>query len=102
MTTTEVHWLPKAERDLNGMTSCYFRISPALADTLQHEVEQIVVQLRQFPLSYASVATNLRRACLNRFPFAIFYRSSSNRVTIAAVLPQRSDPHFIRRSLQKR
>ena len=99
---TEARWLPKAERDLSDIAAYYRRISPSLVDAFDREVERILTQLREFPLTATAVTPSLRRFCLSQFPFALYYRPSSELLTVAAVLPQRADPRWISKTLSSR
>jgi plasmid stabilization system protein ParE len=99
---TEIRWLPKAERDLSDIAAYYRHISPSLVTSFDREVERILTQLREFPLTATAVTPTLRRYCLSQFPFAVYYRSSSESLTVAAVLPQRADPRWINRTLSSR
>lgn len=100
--TTNVHWLPQAEYDLVAVTDYYRRISPQLVESLNQEIHRILEQLIAFPASATSVTADLRRICLTRFPFALYYRYTDQRLIIAAMLPQRVDPQDTHRALLHR
>lgn len=100
--TTEVHWLPQAEYDLRAVADYYDQISPHVVGSLHREIHRLLEHITAFPDSATAVTANLRRICLTRFPFALYYRPVGERIIIAALLPQRASPQAVHRSLVNR
>lgn len=99
---TETHWLRQAEHDLAAVTDYYQQISPGLVTSLRDDIKRTLQQLQSFPQSAPLVNRKLRRICLTRFPFALYFRFADEKIVVAALLPQRIDPKRVTSTLARR
>lgn len=82
-----------AEADLEEAIAYYEAIDPDLAFRFQAEVALAVQRIDDHPEAHPVVHTDLRRARLNRFPHALYYRlvGDDTAVIVACIHPSR-DP----------
>ncbi len=83
---------PLAEADLETAARWYDGERPGLADRFLKDVDRSFVRLRERPLQFPVVAGDVRRALLNTFPYAIYFRVSDEVVIVLAVLHLRRNP----------
>jgi plasmid stabilization system protein ParE len=67
-------------------------ISPSLSDRLANAVEQTVHTIAEFPLRFAIVYNNRRRAGVRRFPYGIIYLVEEARIVVIACFHGKRNP----------
>ena len=63
-----------------------------LGDDFLDCVDETLNRICQMPESYAVVYRDVRRAVVQRFPYAVYYRVISSRVIVTAIFHGRRDP----------
>ena len=59
---------------------------------LEEEVDQVFERIGEQPEMYQVVATKMRRAQLERFPFSVFYRILPEWIEVIGVVHQSRNP----------
>src|SRR5215208_3635074 len=80
---------PDAKADIRSVRRWYRRIDPNLAFQFSLEGRSAVRRIAQFPYRFSLVNGTVRRATMNRFPYAMYYRLDSDKASVFAVLHQR-------------
>ena len=83
---------PLAEADLEKAARWYGEERPGLADRFFDDVHRTFMRIREWPLQFPAVASGVRRALLQTFPYAVYFRASDEVVVVLAVLHLRRDP----------
>ncbi len=68
-----VRFLPVAQAELDDAIRLYDAISPELGEAFFIEAERVFRQIEQYPLAWHSMAPNIRRCRLTRFPYGVIY-----------------------------
>ena len=55
-------------------------------------VRQVLVDLRAWPEAHPVVSGDIREALVSRYPYAIYYRSEPNQITVLAIFHTARDP----------
>lgn len=63
-----------------------------LGDDFLDCVDETLNLICQMPKSYAVIYRDVRRAVVQRFPYAVYYRVISSRVIVTAIFHGRRDP----------
>ena len=84
---------PEAEADVESSVAWYEEREAGLGLDFFDEVHEMQARLRDFPLQFPAVGRDVRRALLDRFPFALyaFLRKDDDVLILFAVLHQRRD-----------
>ena len=91
--TSRVLLSAAAQRDIAAVKEWYAeQPTPDLDLRFQSELDKVFQQIDEFPASYSIVYKDVRRAILNRFPYAIFFHLRSNIPYVLAVVHQARDP----------
>jgi len=93
--TAQVVLLAAAEADLAAAVAWYDRQAPGLGDSFIGQVEAVFDQLRRRPEMYQVAFAAVRRAVLQRFPFAVIYHVRLTSIEVLGVLPCRADPKLL-------
>lgn len=88
---------PMAEADLADAKQWYDGRRPGLGDEFLDCVDRTLDRIREWPESYAKEFQELRRATVNRFPYAIVYRVDPSQITVVAVYDLRRNSRFWQR-----
>jgi len=88
---------PRAEEDIREARDWYDRIRPELGRRFGEELDAVIGSLSTYPLIYAPIHDDIRRAMTRRFPYAVYFVAEGNRVSILRVLHQARDPREWRR-----
>ena|SRR5687768_2956808 len=83
---------PLAEADLEDAARWYEAESAGLTDRFLTDVDSTFVRIRERPLQFPTVASDVRRALLHTFPYAVYFRASDESVIVLAVLHLRRNP----------
>ena len=83
----------EAEWELLDARGWYEEQRPGLGQTFAAAVERTLVGVAQNPLAYPRVHGEIRRALVQRFPYAIYFRPISDELVVLAVMHGRRHPH---------
>jgi toxin ParE1/3/4 len=86
---------PEAKLDLREAKTWYRNISFELRDDFVGRVDDAIALAKERPLAFQIVHRTFRRILLHRFPYALFYHSSDDRIVVVGVLHQARDPETI-------
>ena len=96
--TPEFH--PAAEQELAAAVDAGEAIASGLGAELNQEARHVVDLLCELPDIGRPIESGFRRFPLTRFPYALIYRVTGNRLQIIAVAHRRQRPQYwISRSL---
>lgn len=85
----------EARRDIREARAWYSAISPSLARDFIIAVERATTLAAEHPLAFQIAHRSFRRILLRRFPYALFYHATAERIVIVAVLHQARDPEAL-------
>jgi len=83
---------PEAEAEALAAARWYEEKASGLGAAFLELVEQSLGAIADNPARFPTVARDVRRALLKRFPFGIFFRVRSGRVKVLAILHLSRDP----------
>jgi plasmid stabilization system protein ParE len=87
---------PSAKRDVREARKWYRKISPDLSDDFMTSLDEAIGLAQRHPLAFHQTHRTFRRVLLRRFPYALFYHLSEDRIIVVAVLHQARDPQLLR------
>jgi plasmid stabilization system protein ParE len=90
---------PEAERDIADAFDWYEGRRDGLGREFLRSVDACLESVRRRPKMYPVVHDAYRRALIRRFPYAVFYENSEERVTLYAVFHTARDPDKWRQRL---
>ena len=91
--TVQVLLSAAAQRDIAAVKEWYAdKPVPDLDLRFQLELDKAFQQMAKFSASYPVVYKDVRRAILNRFPYAVFYHLRSGAPYVLGVVHQARDP----------
>ena len=76
---------PAAKEELRRAVEWYVAIRIELGLQFKSAVADALAQVVQFPLRFPIVLGTIRECVIDGFPYSIFYRSRSGRITVLAV-----------------
>ena len=79
----------EAVADVEQAKEWYESQRPHLGTDFFRSLEDVVELIARHPDGFPEFAPGLRRALLNRFPYAVYYQHAEGRVTILACLHSR-------------
>ena len=94
--------LPEAKADVRDAMAYYERQRHGLGIEFADEVDRAVLTIEQFPQSGASIAGEMRRSLLERFPYGIIYYAEKDRVVVLAVMHLHRKPEAWRSRMRLR
>jgi len=83
---------PEAEADVQSAYVWYESQRPGLGEAFMLSLDSTISGIQRLPELHPVIHKPLRRALLQRFPYAVFYLVESDRIVVAAVMHQRQDP----------
>lgn len=86
------HFAAAAEIDLAEAMHWYEKQNEGLGKKLLAEVETTLQRICDHPLLHTRVSGEFRKALLDRFPYKILYRITSDTIEVAAVFHMRRHP----------
>ena len=97
-----VQWVvrPLAEADIEAAATWYDQQQPGLGLRYVSAVDHVLGRIRETPLQFPLIASEVRRALLHTFPYAVYFRVTEESVVILAVLHLRRDPRTWRARTQ--
>lgn len=90
--TPRLVFRPQAEAELLDARAWYEEQRPGLGQTFAAAVDRALAGIVQNPLAYPRVHGETRRALLQRFPYAIYFRVVSDELVVLAVMHGRRLP----------
>lgn len=84
----------RATDELNEAYSWYEAEHQGLGERFLVDFKQTVLSAQTFPQSFIRVNDMVRRANLNRFPYAVFYKIESKRIVVLAVVHHARNPNL--------
>ncbi|HEV8434774.1 MAG TPA: type II toxin-antitoxin system RelE/ParE family toxin [Thermoanaerobaculia bacterium] len=94
--TTRVIIRPEASADIRSARRWYRSISLQLAEDFLEELRRSIDAALERPRTFPVVYRTFRRVLLHRFPYALFFDTEEERITVVAVLHGARDPGLIR------
>lgn len=86
-------WLRReAQKELQGAAAWYEEQRPGLGGEFLDDFLLTVEAMEGIPELYAEVAAGVRRALLQRFPYAIFYSLEDTHIQVLGVKHCHGDP----------
>src|SRR5213592_3798708 len=87
---------PLAQADLDDAATWYESQQSGLGSRFLDAVDHVLNRVRETPLQFPSVSAGVRRALLQTFPYAVYFRDTEQGVVILAVLHLHRDPRVWR------
>jgi plasmid stabilization system protein ParE len=97
----ELVFAPEAVADLADAYSWYEERRAGLGEDFLLCVEATLETICRAPAVYAAVDLNCRRALVRRFPYAIFFESDQDTVTVYAIFHTARNPEKWKRRLPR-
>lgn len=85
---------PLADADAVAAKAWYAGYSPEAADRFVDALAEVVSLISEYPQAFQLVAGEIRRAVLRRFPYAVYYRSTTDAVIVLAVHGRQDPAHW--------
>lgn len=89
----EIRFRPEAEYDIEDASVWYENQRQGLGQFFLNEVEKSLNMIAENPLLYPIIYRNTRRAVIQKFPFAIFYRIEEEEVIVFGVIHGSRNPN---------
>jgi plasmid stabilization system protein ParE len=83
---------PEVRAEINEAYRWYENQQSGLGDEFLDRISETLDRICQMPESYAVVYRDIRRAVVQRFPYAVYYRVVSSRVVVTAIFHGRRNP----------
>jgi plasmid stabilization system protein ParE len=87
----------RAQRQIREAKLWYRNISLELGEDFLKSVDDAIALAQRYPLAFRLVHRTFRRVLLRRFPYALFYQFTEDRIVVVAVLHQARDPRVVQR-----
>jgi len=87
----------RAQRQIREAKLWYRNISLELGEDFLKSVDDAIALAQRYPLAFRLVYRTFRRVLLRRFPYALFYQFTEDRIVVVAVLHQARDPRVVQR-----
>ena len=94
--TPRLVFRPEAEAELLDARAWYEGERVGLGATFAAAVETTVTAILQNPLAYPRVKSDIRRALVGRFPYAVYFRPIADEIIVLAVMHGRRNPRHWR------
>ncbi len=89
----------EAEADIREAKDWYDGISSRLGQRFIAELNRVIALVCEYPEIFALAHKALRRALLQGFPYALYYRVDVESIVIFALFHQARDPDLIKQRL---
>jgi plasmid stabilization system protein ParE len=83
---------PEAQQDVDEAYSWYEDRRPGLGEEFLGCVEACIQAIFRMPELYAKVHEEYRRALVRRFPYAVFYEYTGEKVIVYSIFHTSQDP----------
>jgi plasmid stabilization system protein ParE len=87
---------PLAEADLEQAVSWYEDERAGLGSRFLTDVDQVFARIRAMPQQFPVVSGDTRRALLQTFPYAAYFRATDESLVVVAILHLRREPNVWR------
>jgi plasmid stabilization system protein ParE len=94
MTPDLVLW-PEAQADIRDARAWYEDRNPGLGSDFLVAVRRVLATLEEAPLRFPRIKGEIRRAPLQRFPYALFYLPEERETIVLACFHARRDPKLL-------
>ena len=88
----ELKIAPEAQQDVDGAYSWYEDRRPGLGEEFLGCVDACIQAISRMPELYVKVHEEYRRALVRRFPYAIFYEYTGEKVIVYSIFHTSRDP----------
>lgn len=90
-----IEYHPAIEQELKAAIDYYNQCSPNLGIEFLDEFDKEILRIAESPLLWRVVIEDIRRALMQRFPYAIYFRLVQNDVVrVLVVKHQRRHPDY--------
>ena len=72
---------PFAEKDIKDSKTWYNLQKESLGKELQQEIKETVLRIKENPLQFPKIRTQIRKAFVNKFPYTILYTINNQKKT---------------------
>lgn len=85
----------RAETDARAAVEWYDKQRPGLGSKFVAALDDTVARIASQPRMYPAIATDVRRALTDRFPYSVYYAVEDDDVLVIAVLHTRRAPEVL-------
>jgi toxin ParE1/3/4 len=96
--TRQVVFRPQAEDEVLEVRQWYEAKRPGLGQEFGQQLDILVARIAERPLAFPRVHHETRRAVLQRFPYAIYFRVATEVVVVLAIHGRQHPSRWRRRS----
>jgi len=96
-----IRLLEPAQAELDEAVDWYSGQAPGLGEAFLLETLKTLKLISQFPQAWHSLAPNLRRCRLNRFPYSIIYSTNDKDLLVIAIAHQHRKPQYWKKRVPK-
>jgi toxin ParE1/3/4 len=82
----------EAENDFENSYEYYYDDSPKLADTFFRLINTSLETIKKTPLSFPEIHKSLRKFCVEKFPFVIYYQVVDYTIKVIAIFHTSRNP----------
>lgn len=82
----QIRFRREAVRDVVGARAWYDAEAGGLGDAFAASLEKLIAVITEFPEAFPEIAVGRRRALLDRFPYALYYRIDRDLIDVIALL----------------
>lgn len=100
--TMRLHFLPEVEEDVMAGYFWYEEKAAGLGEEFLRVFYAEAGEIRTMPRRFPPVNREVRRCLLRRFPYAIYFKSEAEEITVIGLFHCARDPGTIRDSLAVR
>lgn len=87
---------PQAEAELQAARDWYDTQRSGLGQDFVDQVRETIVSVAERPASFPKVHGEVRRAILRRFPYGVFFRTTTEDIVILGIIHGRRHPRLWR------
>ena len=91
---TNVYFHPEVARDIRESVVWYESQAKGLGGDFINELESAYEAIAELPGVWPQFGKGFRRYILTRFPFAVIYRQSKEKIYVIAVMHQSRKPNY--------
>jgi hypothetical protein len=92
----------EAAADAMEASHWYAQRAEGLGIRFLEHLDQVLISVRDAPLSFPLHQPNIHRARIPNFPYGIFFAFDESRIHVLAIMSLVRDPRLIRRTLRNR
>jgi plasmid stabilization system protein ParE len=96
-----VRYTLAAQRDLYGVAEYYEQQRPGLGLAFLSEVDACIELILANPLMSQEIAQGMRRSLTRKFPYAVYYRYTSNNIIVLGVFHSSRSPMVWKKRVQE-